>query len=187
VQNVRLTRSGFASHSLFAKRSSAWPAAACSARNNHFGTRMIFSGCFARCSRAPRGDCTWLVRSPRENMASINHPPKVDRINQQPDYDYLQQKRHVCPTGFRAPPPVNSNAYGKVPRREPFPVLKHHDFRKCTATPNPVELPAPGLHFMTEQIVPARGRLTAAPFDSSVRWKREPPPGLNQTTALFPR
>src|ERR1700752_499934 len=40
---------------------------------------------------------------------------------------------------------------------------------------------------MTEQIVPARGRLTAALFDSGAPWKREPPPGLNQTTALFPR
>ena len=56
-------------------------------------------------------------------------------------------------------------------------------FWTVSAWGNFLEVPSPGLHFITERIVPARGRSTATPFDSS-SGEREPPPGLNQTTAL---
>jgi hypothetical protein len=40
-----------------------------------------------------------------------------------------------------------------------------------------VELVVPGLNFITQQIVPARGRFTAAPFDSQFRYTGGPPSG----------
>ena len=45
------------------------------------------------------------------NVATVDHPPEVDRVNQQPDYDHLQQKRHLRLPGF-APPPLITQARG---------------------------------------------------------------------------
>ena len=91
------------------------------------------------------------------------------------------------PTGFRAPPPVNSTAYGKVPRGEHVPVLKHRGFPEVHCSTESRRTTYAGAAFHDGANCTGKGPPHRGPFRFQCTVKREPPPGLNLTMALFPR